>query len=122
MIHLIKSICDWNRDRYDQEFNGSLAHDLLSEEVDELYNACLLDNNDVEIVDALVDIIYVAIGALWKFGFNPDQIHRAIEIVCESNNSKTAAKTEAHIKANINKGDTYVAPTEGLKKLLKEID
>jgi len=120
MINLIKDICNWNKDRYEQEFDSFLTYNLLYEEVDELYNACMASDN-IEQIDALVDIIYVAIGALWKMGFSSEQIYTAIAIICKSNNTKSITKTESHIKANLDKGDTYIPPTEDLVKLLKEI-
>lgn len=121
MMDLIKDICNWNKARYEQEFNGTLTHDLLLEEVGELYNACIASDK-VEIVDGLVDIIYVAIGALWKMGFNSEQIYSAIAIVCRSNNTKSITKTKSDIKANINKGNYFIPPTDAIEELLKELE
>ncbi len=121
MIRIIENICNWNAARYDQQFNHNLAFRLLDEELNEFVKASK-SNNKVEQVDALVDIIYVAIGALWKMGFYPYQIERAINIICNSNDSKAIKKTPAHLKANINKGDNYIAPTEALTLLVKELN
>ena len=121
MINLINRICDWNAARYEQDFNHNLAFRLLNEELNEFMSASQQINR-VEQVDALVDIIYVAIGALWKLGFNPEQIERAITIICDSNDSKVVKKTPNHLKANINKGKDYIPPTEALTLLVKELD
>lgn len=114
---IIKRIINWNSNRYEQEYNHHLTCNLLLEEVNELTVA----RNPVDKIDALVDIIYVATGALWKLGLNEEQIYRAIEIVCDSNDSKKVEKVDSSIKANIDKGDSYVSPTERLTLLWKEV-
>lgn len=58
--------CDQTVDK----FNGTqfdMYCELLKEEHKELVDA-LADDNDVEIVDALLDILVVTIGALHSFG------------------------------------------------------
>ena len=121
MINLINRICNWNAARYEQKFDHNLAFRLLDEELNEFLEASK-QNNKVEQVDALVDIIYVAIGALWKLGFNSCQIATAITIVCNSNDSKAIKKTPIHLKANIDKGEDYISPTKALTLLVKELN
>jgi len=70
---VIKSICNWNGARYEQEFNRELTIALLEEEVSETELA-RKTNNPVEIIDGLGDIFYVAIGAIWKMGKSTDEI------------------------------------------------
>ena len=172
-----KRIIDWNAARYEQQFNEQLQYDLLlnpkSGEVQEWFdamNAC----NEVEQLDALCDIYFVAIGGLWKLGLSLDQIFdetkaavttpperfsfatvidlwragehkdafvhaivctmryanimglsgeqimRAVGAVCDSNDTKPAVKTASDVKANVDKGTTYVPPTEALKAILAE--
>jgi hypothetical protein len=42
----------------------------------------------------------------------------ALDIVCDSNDSKAVKKTPIGIKANIDKGETFVAPEARLQALL----
>ena len=116
-FNFVSRIVYWNKQRYNQEYNSALTYSLLVEEVQELFMANVLDN-DVDKVDALVDIIYVSVGALWKLGLNENQIVAAIQIVCDSNNSKAHIKTDPTIKANIDKGITFNPPEKRLKELL----
>ena len=58
--------CDQSTDKFNgTQFDMYCA--LIQEEHKELLQA-LADNNDVEIVDALLDIIVVTVGALHSFG------------------------------------------------------
>ncbi len=71
--NIIESICSWNALRYKQEYNHSLTDALLKEEYQELIDA-IDSQNPVSILDALGDIFFVAVGALWKQGKSPQQI------------------------------------------------
>lgn len=53
-----------------------------------------------------------------KFGVN---VYAALEIVCDSNDTKAVKKTAANVKANIDKGATFVAPEPRLQALLDEV-
>ncbi len=116
MIPIIEDIIDWNSDRYEQEYNHDLTCNLLSEEIFEHQIAI----TDVDRLDALVDTIYVSIGAMWKMGLTSDQIRRSIEVVCMSNNSKQIQKTPSNVKANLNKGSGFIAPEPYLQEILNE--
>lgn len=180
MQTVFKRVADWNAARYEQEYNHQLTLDLLREE----YKEWLEANSSVEELDALCDITYVALGAMWKlgldlednmleqavdeilaavedtddepayliagyldkvsygkdvrpyflyqillaantqmlgFGFTLEQTRAAMHIVCDSNDSKSVKKTEANVKANLDKGEYYKPPTAGLTKLLEEL-
>ena len=67
---VIKRIIDWNKARYIQKYDQALTEALLTEEVGELLDAI----TEVDMLDALVDIYYVSVGALWKLGTHPDFI------------------------------------------------
>lgn len=56
-----------------------------------------------------------------KMGFNQSQCEAAMNIVCDSNDTKPAKKTASDVKANIDKGSTFVAPEPRLQKLLDSI-
>lgn len=60
----------WNEQRYDQVYDYELAARLLLEETEELYAA----TDPVERLDAIGDIMFVAIGVFWKLGFNKEQV------------------------------------------------
>lgn len=116
MPKFIERVISWNSKRYSQIFSSALTFSLLDEENLELLDA----EQAVDKVDALVDIIYVATGALWKLGLNAEQIERALMIVCDSNDSKSVAKTDPHIKANTDKGSSFIPPENRLQLILDE--
>jgi predicted HAD superfamily Cof-like phosphohydrolase len=116
MSREIRRIIYWNAARYKQEYSPKLTNSLLDEELEELRVA----KTDVDILDALIDITYVAIGAMWKLGLNSEQIEAAINVVCDSNDSKTAKATASHIKANIDKGEGFIRPEPRLQEILDE--
>jgi len=63
-------VINWNKLRYEQEFDYELAVKLLTEEIDELFEAKL----DITKMDAVGDIVFVAVGVFWKFGLHSDFI------------------------------------------------
>lgn len=64
-------IINWNAKRYEQQFDYVLACRLLLEETEELFAA----KSDVERLDAIGDIVFVAVGVFWKLGFSNDKIY-----------------------------------------------
>ncbi|AFV51114.1 nucleotide pyrophosphohydrolase [Vibrio phage VPMS1] len=62
MHRVFPRVISWNQKRYPQEYNHHLTLDLLKEEFQEWLEAL----TEVDKLDALCDIIYVALGALWK--------------------------------------------------------
>lgn len=85
MKTVFESVCAWNAARYEQEFNLELANKLLTEEYrDEwlpafrkLHAGVRSLENEVECLDALADIAYVAMGVAWKAGCDWDAISLA---------------------------------------------
>lgn len=61
---------DWNAARYEKQFDFELSRSLLLEEICELFEA----KTTVDKLDAIGDIIFVAIGVLWKLGLSDDEI------------------------------------------------
>jgi len=115
-MNSVQRIIDWNSARYNQDYNHALTIALLSEELTELRGA----GSDVDVLDALIDGVYIAIGAMWKLGLNEEQIIAAIHVVCDSNDSKSVAKTIASVKANVDKGPNFTAPEPRLQEILDE--
>lgn len=109
-------IVEWNEARYKQINCKSLTLELLVEEVREFGSA----EAEVDELDALIDIIYVATGGMWKMGLNLSQIIQAIHVVCDSNDSKACKKTESFVKANIDKGKNFIRPEPRLQEILDE--
>lgn len=176
---------EWNKARYEQKFDFTLARDLLLEETDELFRA----KTTVDVLDASGDIIFVAIGVLWKLGFSDSQIYEMlysrnlselhmdqahvwmctciaigsqihefeqdgawpafelalysifivalgglrgvnmqkatydiVHAICDSNDTKEIVKTDPSIKANVNKGEGYIPPTDALIKLVNYVN
>lgn len=46
---------------------------------------------------------------------------KIIEAVCKSNDTKVVNMVASNVKANLDKGDTYVAPTKDIEDILKSI-
>ena len=113
----ITRVIAWNSQRYNQEYSHDLTVDLLYEEIGELYES----TEDVDKLDALVDIVYVVVGAMWKLGLTEAQIVQAIHVVCDSNASKRIDNnTPSHIKANLDKGPNFITPEPKLQEILNE--
>lgn len=174
----------WNSQRYEQEYDYDLAARLLLEETEELFQA----NGPISKMDAVGDIIFVAMGVFWKLGLNEEQVkivfHEAdmttmtiseahdwamrvewkmmdwvdesikgaypgitlacncafvialsalralnlqhkvydiVHVICDSNHTKVIkGKTAANVKANIDKGASFVPPDAGLQKIYSE--
>jgi len=178
MLQVFKRVAGWNAARYDQEFNLDLTVKLLTEELQEYFEA----DTPVDELDALCDLTYLAMGGLWKMGeeldadkailalkaieavmeygvvlhpmsllacviaeaeanpkhamykilgaaqlvmlsmgMNQTQCEGAMHIVCDSNDTKPAKKTASDVKANVDKGSTFVAPEPRLQKLLDSL-
>ncbi|UOF80168.1 ntP-ppase-like protein [Caudoviricetes sp.] len=64
MFDIIGSrVSDWNNLRYAREYNEELAIALLKEELAEFEV-----DDEIERIDALCDVIFVACGVVWKLG------------------------------------------------------
>jgi len=75
---IIESICNWNAARYEQEYNAELTEKLLLEELNELKFSVEKDTI-IGTLDALGDIFYVTVGALWKQGYTPRGIETLLD-------------------------------------------
>jgi len=70
---ILESICEWNEARYEREHCTALTGELLNEELTETVDA-VEAGNSIAILDGIGDIFYVAIGALWKVGYDATEI------------------------------------------------
>tara|TARA_R110002153_G_C13211713_1_gene487918 strand:- start:353 stop:865 length:513 start_codon:yes stop_codon:yes gene_type:complete len=158
---IFKRVSGWNAMRYLRKYNQQLTSKLLNEEHQEYFDA----TTQVDKLDALCDVCYVAMGGLWKLGINnvflnndtylfgnilcgiknneimlkviiataielaetdlsitQETFVKAMTIVCDANDTKTVPQSlvESNVKANVNKGKSFVPPEARLAKLLKE--
>ncbi len=67
--NIVHRCIQWNAARYNREYDSNLAIKLLLEETDELFAA----DQFVDVLDAVGDITFVAIGVMWKMGI-PQQV------------------------------------------------
>jgi len=65
----------WNEARYDRVYNHDFSMALLREEHKEYLDAI----SDVKGLDALCDIIFVAMGVLWKLDLEPEVFEEDVE-------------------------------------------
>ena len=112
-MNFIKRITKWNEERGNNsgEIDVSLEHDMLLEEVTEFYGS----EKDVDKLDALADTIFVAIGSMYKLGLTPQQIDKAINIVCDANEKKLSDKKD---NGKISKPVGFVGPEAQLQRIL----
>lgn len=68
MQNVYNRVVNWNQKRYNREHNKELSLLLLREEYKEWLDA----PNQVEKLDALCDITFVAMGAIWKLDVKPE--------------------------------------------------
>lgn len=112
----VARITEWNAKRYEQEHSSDLTIRILAEELGELARA----KEEVDQLDALVDLVYISIGAMWKMGLDNFQIYEAIKAVCDSNDSKEVKRVGHNVKANIVKGPGYFKPEPRLQEILDD--
>lgn len=112
-----RKVTEWNYNMWNMiwEINYDLEYEMLLEELSETQLA-MANNDKVEIVDWLIDIIFVAIWTLHKLWLTSDQIDKCYDLVCESNNSKWFVKNEA---GKIQKWPNYHPPK--IKEYLQDI-
>ena len=77
---ILKRVSTWNRLRYNRVYNQELFLVMMREEYQEFLDA----PNDVEKLDALCDMIFVAIGVIWKLDVHEADIALAFD---QANNS-----------------------------------
>lgn len=75
MQTIFERVAHWNAQRYEQEYNNQLTFDLLLEEYEEWMEAV----EEVDRVDAICDMLYVAVGGLWKAGISSAEAARGVK-------------------------------------------
>ena len=79
MQKLLERVAVWNSKRYDQKYSHSLQAALIKEEVEELLEA----ETEVEFVDAIGDIAFVAAGAFWKLNMTYNEVEKALNAAAQ---------------------------------------
>lgn len=85
--------------------------------------ASFITDIDVLVNDVVTNLFVIQFlcEAQCKFmGMSAEQVDKAFEIVCDANDSKTIAKTDPSVKANVNKGEFFVGPEARLQGVLNE--
>jgi len=105
----------WNEDRENLSYNPALEFRMLQEELKEYSDGVsLLDKT--EQVDAICDLIFVAMGTLAKMANEWDfDGHLAMEYVLQSNE----AKPKERVNGKIIKGDKWQDPKAKIKAILR---
>jgi hypothetical protein len=89
-----------------------------------MYNSTYIDvlefDHDYPMAMSLQLIITSSLTQMTGMGLDPEQCTQAMLIVCDANDSKSIKKTNADVKANVDKGPYFVAPEPRLQALLEE--
>jgi len=110
---IIQNISTWNFVRGNTEFESNLEYDMLVEELNEFRDSNTMENTAKE----LADIIFVAIGSLYKLSGKASSVKGIMDEVIAANYRKGKKKNEA---GKIIKPDNFVGPEEGIKKILQK--
>ena len=103
----------WNTDRGNttDTLNWDLEYNMLKEELEELNEATA----EVDKLDALLDLIFVATGSMGKMGLTAYQIVDAYELVMKANEAKSKTK---NAEGKIVKNADFQPPEPALQKIL----
>ena len=86
--HAFERVANWNSKRYERKYDHKLSVALLEEELQEYFDA----NTLVDQLDAMCDVVYVAMGILWKIDvdnetleYNAMESHRQMADMLKTN-------------------------------------
>ncbi len=111
---VISNVCEWNLSRDNTYFNQVNEYMMLLEELDEFATA----KTDVDRADALADVIFVAIGSLYKLVGSEQKVHDIMLAVCAANDMKGMLKDE---NGKIMKPGDFEGPEVMIEKIIKDI-
>jgi len=110
-MDLIQTIAEWNLDRDNTDYSKKLEYRMLLEEIDEYLGA----KTKVDQADALADVIFVAVGSLFKLTGSIDKAQAIMDVVCSANNQKGKSKD---LDGKIKKPMGFVPPEEMIEEIL----
>ena len=127
-MEFINAVVDFNKEilgiqqrivRGMPEKEQEITLKCLAEELAELKQA-ISHNSIVDQVDALIDLVYFAFGAMYKIGLTPQQIKDCCMAVHEANMSKKRGinAKRATGAADAVKPEGWVSPEERINKIL----
>jgi len=99
---ILEEIMDWNEDRGNTSYSCVREGAMLQEEVEELGDA-FRNGTTVDELDAYCDIVFVAIGSMYKLLGDKQKVLDALMIVTAANN----------LKGGVVDGDGKIVKEEG---------
>lgn len=111
-MSLTNEIGVWNYVRGNVEYKHALEYAMLREEVEEL----LVARTPEDEADALADIIFVAIGSLYKLSGTVIKTDKILKAVIDANNKKGKDK----VNGKVVKPDGFVGPEGAIRKILND--
>lgn len=112
MNHIVNDVCIWNYTRGNTEYKGDLEYSMLKEELGEFGES----RNKANAAKELADIVFVAVGSLYKLaGANHEKTQKILETVVEANFAKGTEKVDGKVQ----KGKAYVNPEPIIKEILQ---
>lgn len=116
-MQILNEIMDWNEDRNNLVYSCVREGVMIQEEVDELGDA-YRNGTIVDEADALADIIFVAVGSLFKLCEGDRQkVQDILMVVTAANNLKTQAKD---VDGKIVKPEGFSGPEGMIKEILDD--
>ncbi len=112
-----KRVIEWNEKAGNLNWvvNYWLEIDMLKEELSETEQA-IKNNDTIEVVDWIIDLIFVGIWTLHKMWLSADDISWAFNEVCDSNDSKFPFKKDENWK--VKKNPNFKRPD--LSKIIRQ--
>ena len=109
---IIEEICNWNEERglATDPIDVSLEYEMIKEELIEL----LVADTRVDVADAFGDIIFVAIGSLYKLTKDVDKVKDIMLAITACNN----LKGKDTLSGKITKPEDFVGPESMIKGIL----
>lgn len=89
--NIVEQICIWNYVRENHKYDKKLEAKMLSEELEEYLSS---EEGTANELKELADIIFVAIGSMYKITGNAPTVKSIIQAVINHNNGKGTAKDE----------------------------
>ena len=112
---VLEEIMNWNEERGNTHYSCVREGSMLQEEVDELGTA-YRDGNTVDELDAYCDIVFVAIGSMYKLlGCDKQKVVDALMVVTAANNLKGTLKDE---NGKVIKDEDFVGPELMLQAII----
>ena len=113
---IIREIQEWNDERGNYTYDRYLEGEMLEEELGEYALASMMPNDLVDEADALADIIFVAVGSLYKLcGNDKIKFDSIMTAVTACNNLKGKTKDA---NGKVSKPEGFEGPEKMIAKVL----